>query len=92
MPEYMNSNACAMPICTQEPTVPIPEVVDETYKLLRDCEDGLIRCAETLRGVHPDPRNDTGEVKCLQDAVIRNQDQVRIILEHVRFILIALGG
>ena len=49
MPEYMNSNACAMPACTQEPTVPIPEVVDETYKLLRDCEDGLIRCAETLR-------------------------------------------
>ena len=92
MPEYMNNNACAMPACTQEPTVPIPEVVDETYKLLRDCEDGLIRCAETLRGVHPDPRNDTREVKCLQEAVIRNQDQVRIILEHVRFILIALGG
>lgn len=92
MPEYMNSNACAMPACTQEPTVPIPEVVDETYKLLRDCEDGLIRCAETLRGTHPDPRNDTKEVKCLQDAVIRNQDQVRIILEHVRFILVALGG
>lgn len=92
MPEYMNNNACAMPACTQEPTAPIPEVVDETYKLLRDCEDGLIRCAETLRGVHPDPRNDTREVKCLQEAVIRNQDQVRIILEHVRFILMALGG
>lgn len=92
MPEYTNSNACAKPACTQEPTAPIPEVVDETYKLLRDCEDGLIRCAETLRGTHPDLSNDKSEIKCLQDAVTRNQDQVRIILEQVRFILMALEG